>query len=551
MRYRAFIFVVVTALSLLAAAGCSVDNGPETPTVTVEAYGAGILNAHDQGMSFVRVYVMGDDSYLVFSNQLSVRVPQSLMYVDDMSSGSRPRMVWKNNRDHTWVIGDRDTHVSITEGRPFRESLPVYAWYTDMELDVMFSNSEVMVFHHGDYVEPDPPVPVDLEVPVLKLWTENGADIKSRTTYVAGSFELLDSAMTYSGVRNISGPMEIRGRGNSTWNRDKKPYKIRLSSKYPLLGMPSDKEWALIANYSDKSMLRNAISMRISEMLGFSWTPKWAWVEVYLNDKYQGLYNLFEHKEVNGHKVAIDVENGAAYLELDKTLNEPVSFQTDMQIPVMFKDPVNPSSQLQDEVKTYLQAFETALKGKDFADPEQGYARYIDVDSFIAYFIIEEFSKNIDGKLCRSTFLAYVPGRPMEMYHVWDFDLAWGNCNYFTQYYPKLDSGPTGFQTKDYTSYGENTGWYHRLFDDPAFVARVLARWDEIKPGLLAIPDYIDEQVRFIRPAVDRNFEKWPILGKYVWPNVEYPDTYEGEIAYLKRFYSARMEWLDAALRAL
>lgn len=548
---RIFCFMALAALFLLASCG---KEEPTPIPVNREAYSSRFLEAWNSKLAFSKVLVVDDDWYFTFSGSFSVKVPNGGTIVDDLTKGGVHKMHWKNNRDKTWIIGDDDTGITITTGADFSKSLPVYIWYTADDLNIFFSNGEVMEFHKEGYEPPSPPTPPvkDVTIPVIRLTTENGAAVKSKTTYVPGTIEVLDTTEMYSSVHRYSGKMEIRGRGNSTWSKEKKPYKIKLESKAPLLGMPSDKEWALLANYSDKSLLRNSLAMEISRMLGFAWTPHYAHAEVWLNDEYIGLYDLFEHKEVNGHKIAIDIDGGDIYLEMDKSLDEPVSFKTEkMKLPVMFKDPQNPTSTVIADVKAYLNEFEKTLMGDNASDPVNGYSKYIDIDSFINYFIIQELGKNIDGKLCKSTFLTKKPSGKLIMHHVWDFDLAWGNCNYFTQYYPKIDCGPTGYQTLNYTSNGENTGWYYYLFKNKDWLEAVKARWTEVYPELLKMTDFIDSESKLIRPAVDRNFETWKILGVKVWPNVVYPDTYEEEIAYLKDFYTTRLKWMNEDLMAL
>ena len=149
----------------------------------------------------------------------------------------------------------------------------------------------------------------------------------------------------------------------------------------------------------------------------------------------------------------------------------------------------------------------------------------------------------------------------MEMYFVWDFDIAFGNCNYFGSYY-NLDNGPTGFHTRDYLSdyweggvnYGNyGKGWYFRLFQDPAFVDKVQDKWNEIYPFLKTIPTLIDEHVKNMgTEPIKRNFDRWKILGKYTWPQTQpYPSTHAGEVAKLKEFYVARLEWLNTELNKL
>ena len=182
------------------------------------------------------------------------------------------------------------------------------------------------------------------------------------------------------------------------------------------------------------------------------------------------------------------------------------------------------------------------------ADPDNGYAKYIDVDSFVNYYIIQELTKNIDGNLRKSSFLTKERGKKLEMYHVWDFDLTIGNCNYFQDYGYGADNTYKGFFIKDYGYLGYGTGWFVRLFEDPAFREKVKLRWNELKPQLAKVPDFIDSHQKELFEVAGRNFRRWPILNTWIWPNVVVTGSYQGEVDYMKSFYINRLEWLDAEI---
>ncbi len=405
------------------------------------------------------------------------------------------------------------------------------------------------------------PANIDQNMPVVFITTENEAKIASKEEYVKGTIVFADSRRKYSDTKILECPMQIRGRGNTTWKFEKKPYKIKLDEKAKVFGMDKNRDWVLLANYCDKTLLRNVIAMDISRELGFSWTPDMIPVEVYLNGRYEGVYCICQHKEVAKHR--IDIGEDAVLFEMDKTHDEHVHFRSAVcKMPVNIAYPDVPSDSVSKWARDYFKDFETALYGERFTSPEEGYAKYIDVDSFIKYFIIEELSYNIDGKCCKSTFLTKEKGKKMEMYFVWDFDLAFGNCNYFHNYYPALNNGPTGFHTRDYLSPyssggveygGYGKGWYFRLFQDPGFVRQVQRKWNEVYPFLQTIPDLIDGHVKAMGDnPVRRNFERWQILGKYVWPQPEpYPATYGEEITRLKEFYAARLRWLNKEINTM
>ena len=137
----------------------------------------------------------------------------------------------------------------------------------------------------------------------------------------------------------------------------------------------------------------------------------------------------------------------------------------------------------------------------------------------------------------------------MEMYHVWDFDLTLGNCGYFPG---AVGNGPEGFWVRDYGQ-GDRYkgGWFYRLFQDPAFVEAVQARWKELLPELEKIPEFIDDQAFIIEPARKRNFEVWDIDESVFWVYFPSLGSYEAELDYLKEFYTDRLQWLTTELNRL
>jgi len=149
-------------------------------------------------------------------------------------------------------------------------------------------------------------------LPVLNLNTDNAVAIASKETYVKGSFTLSDV-----GAADVTGVLEVRGRGNSTWGWPKKPYRLKLTTSTELLGMPKGKNWVLLANYADKTLMRNDIAFMFSRNLGFEWTPRAQYVELKVNGAYQGVYQLVEHVRIDKDRVNID-EMKVADIDSDK-----------------------------------------------------------------------------------------------------------------------------------------------------------------------------------------------------------------------------------------
>jgi len=383
----------------------------------------------------------------------------------------------------------------------------------------------------------DKAIPSDFRIPVVHITTEDGKAIDSKEDYVKASFRFEDPSRFYTDQETVEVTGKIKGRGNTTWGMPKKPYRIKLDEKTDAFGFPGDKDWILLANYSDKTLLRNILAMEISRLCGMSWTPRMLSVDVYLNGEYIGVYTFCDHKEVAPDRVNIEVATetdieGGYYLEIEEAMDEPVCFKTVWDTPVMFHEPEKPTEAQQRYVKEWFNGFEHALERVQ-GEHDYAYRSYIDIPSFINYYIIQEITKNPDGNVRKSTYLTKEKGKPLEMYHVWDFDITLGNCDY-TNF-----EKPEGWQMR-------YVKWYNQLFFDPDFKKAVVDRWNELYSTLLTqVPAFLDRQHALLAGAEARNFDRWQILGVKVWPNYYAFPTYGQEYAFLKEFYEARLAWLN------
>jgi len=189
-------------------------------------------------------------------------------------------------------------------------------------------------------------------------------------------------------------------------------------------------------------------------------------------------------------------------------------------------------------IEAFINEFEAVLMGDDFTNPATGYPSYIDVDSFVDWYIVNEITKEVDSKSYSSIFLSHIPGEKIKMGPLWDFDLSFGNVNYADSEYPE------GFWVKD-------NAWYSRLFEDPDFVALVKSRFAYYMDNKDHILDTVDYYADYLSLAQEENNNKWGSIGIYVWPNPVVYDTYEEEVAHLKDWYETRMNWLDTAINNL
>ena len=230
--------------------------------------------------------------------------------------------------------------------------------------------------------------------------------------------------VTLDGVTRVT---EVRGRGNSTWGWAKKPYKLKLEDDAALVGSREYDEWVLLAGYADRSSLRTAAAFAIAAQTRLQWTPRFRFVEVVLNGQSQGLYMLTE--QVEQGKGRVDLPDDGYLLEINQRYlrdDEP-GFRTRRGTPVAFKDPDEITKQQRREVRRAVSRFEKVLYGPDFADPETGYAAYVNVRKLIDWYLVEELFANQDSNFQSSVHFSWVPGKRFVFGPVWDFDLSAGS----------------------------------------------------------------------------------------------------------------------------
>ena len=370
-------------------------------------------------------------------------------------------------------------------------------------------------------------------LPVINLTTDNGNAITNRDDYTTGTVSVFGNGVV-SDLDKMT--MEIRGRGNSTWGMPKKPYQMKLSSKREFLDMENDKKWLFLAEYADKTMLRNRIAYEMGYLSDLAWTTDSEFAEVFLNEEYQGTYHITQKVEEGSDRV--DLGDNGFLLEIDQLERldpDDVYFETDTFL-INIKEPSLERNDSQYQFITRLLfEFEQTLYSNTFADPSNGYAQFIDIESFIDWYLISEITKNVDSRFFSSIYFHVIPGEKIKMGPLWDFDLAFGNVDYADPEFPE------GFWVKD-------NPWYARLFQDPNFVDLVQARFEYYNNNRNYLLNKIDEYAEKLRYAQAENDAIWQTIGVYVWPNPVVLDTYEEEVARLKSWFNTRMDWLDIAL---
>ena len=385
---------------------------------------------------------------------------------------------------------------------------------------------------------------VETGLPTLYLDTSGGVPIRSKTDYVAASLLIRepDAKMLPNPL-----PCTVRGRGNTTWSWPKKPYLVRLDEKASLLGMPSHKRWVLLANFMDRTLMRNLVAMKVSSMTALDWTPRCRSVELVLNGRHMGTYLLIEQVRVS--KDRVPAGDDGWLLESDFHFDNEVQWmdphgrcvQMSGGIPfgVKYPDPDDLTTTQRMEIVNFISETAGIIYGSSFADPVSGYASRIDVDSFIDYWIVFEVMGNHELGNPGSVFYHRSPGGKLIAGPCWDFD--WGVLSYTAN--PAARNGLLN----------RNACWYSRLFDDPAFRARVKARFEELLPQLQTIPAYIDELEKQLGPSAELNFQMWnpaqdaSMNGGWII-NGDENMTFKDAVARLRSIYQERLEVIQKNL---
>lgn len=389
-------------------------------------------------------------------------------------------------------------------------------------------------------------------LPILYVDTE-GSEINSKEDYVEGSVSIIGS----NDFPDLSSAeMKIKGRGNSTWwqggigrpDNMKKPFQIKFGDKTKVLNMPKDKKWVLLAEISDISLIRNKIVREIANMGSFDYVPQAEYTELFINNKHAGTYLIGQKVEESKNRVNIGDDGYLVEIDTDahgRIEEDDVYFRSNVWSS-HYKDGVfnikEPSLDFDSEkfnlIKDHINSFEDALFGDNFKDPDIGYRSFIDLSSFIDWFLVNEISKNQDAASFSSIYFNYIPGEKIKMGPIWDFDLAFGNVNYSNA------ENPEGFWIKDNL-------WYKRMFEDPYFKQMVQERFDYYNNNLSLILSKISGFETYLSKSQKKNFELYPSLldpNSEVWPVPARFDNHHSYVEYLKTWLDTRMAWLKTWL---
>ncbi len=340
-----------------------------------------------------------------------------------------------------------------------------------------------------------------------------------------------------------------------------------------LLGLPEENDWVLYAPYSDKSMLRNIVSFELYRMMG-NYGSRSVFCEVVINGEYKGVYTLMEKIKQDDNRVDIaglnpdeilgDNLTGGYIIKVDKIdwdfqynidgwrSNPSPAYPNAMDITFQYFSPA--PDEIVPEQRAYIREFittaENALTLYTFSNPYLGYHKYFDVLSFVDMMLLNEIGKEVDKYRYSTYFYKDKDSKGGKLFAgpPWDFDLGYGNVNYWE---PGLDHTGWMYQMVEPVEWGIMF-WWKRLMEDEYFRDLAKSRWVWLRERQLSdenIHTLIDSVITRISEGRERNYERWPILGEYVWPNYDWEgNDYDDEVDYFEDFLFNRVAWMDSHL---
>ena len=378
-------------------------------------------------------------------------------------------------------------------------------------------------------------------LPTVWLETSNHSDVAAANQYYGGKIKVVGNTSTsMKGILNEStvkfmavGPIAwYQSRIHTSLQLGKNEFDLVFSTGHSLLDSPVGKTWSLYTNKGDKTMLRNRTAFDLSEMSALEYTPRFNHVNFMLNGRYYGTYLLGEDLEVSEGRVNVGDDGFLMGVGTDVA---GVSFNTGyLENPVSILAPkASQSEASQAYLSRFVASAERALFASDFANAASGWQKYMDMDSFVDYYLINEIAKNANGAFKKNCMMSLARGGKLKMGPVWDFESAFNTSSSYN-----------GFVVK-------NSTWYARLFKDPAFVAKVKERFGYFYSHKNDIINRISANAEYLKYAIQEDNNKWNTFtttansGDRAWA------LYQTTVLEMEKWLNARMDWLKGEFDAM
>ena len=387
------------------------------------------------------------------------------------------------------------------------------------------------------------------DLPALYINTFDGSDITSKYDYKYAKLWRIQDGQT-----EFVDSLEIRGRGNSTWGVPKKPYRIKFKNKEKFLGKgyANARNWTLLANCVDKTLIRNAVASFIGKSLGQKFVPAASFVDLTLNGVFIGNYQISDHVDIRKHRIDIVEQeeyptedsdiSGGYFMELGSpAYSQEINFTTNRGVGVGVKSPdedVIDYSQIK-YIRDFMNNVESHIFSTNYKDPELGYRPLLDSLALASWYLTVEYTANCDGLYSIYCYKEQADDH-LYMGPIWDYDIAFNNCYRLGEMTNKL--------MLDYGYSSNERQWFKRMYNDPWFKNLIGRRWhkavlqEKLVEKTLA---FVDSLAAELEESQRFNFMVWPI-DQRTWDELQLFSTYQEGIDYLKSFLVDHATYLSS-----
>lgn len=411
-----------------------------------------------------------------------------------------------------------------------------------------------------------------VEIPGRNIHDEYGNIIGTETApdgqdQIAGKVSVINHEKENNHLEDtpeLNSNIWIHVRGNSSRSFDKTNFFLRLvdengeNNSQKMMGMDKHHEWILHGPFLDKTLMRNYMWYNIAgEFMDYA--PNVRFCEVFVNGEYQGVYVMMEsitagveddsrlsmkvNKKENtytGYLLRLD-QGSKTEMKNIETFSK-YSLRSKMIMDIQYPGSKNLTPELVRAIQQDFSDFEKVLYSYDYDNKSYGYKNLIDVDSFVDYYLINEFTCNYDAGWLSTYIYKEIDGKYRMC--IWDFNSACDN-------YIEAQMPTDGFHMQDCV-------WFFMLIKDEDFVDRIIERYRELRETYLDeeyLNQYIDETEAFLGDAITRNYEKWGYSFEkkydYLQPDERNPRTYKEAIANMKQFLHERIQFMDENIETL
>lgn len=430
---------------------------------------------------------------------------------------------------------------------------------------------------HFDNTPAPPEFFTQSTLPIVVVNTDHVVIQHNTKNEVSGTMGIIHNApqlnMTSDPFNAYNGNISIKVRGSSSADFPQKSYTLTTTlangddNDVALLGMSEGSKWVLYGAWNDKTLMRNILTYQLSNEMG-AYAPRTRLCELVINGDYKGVYVLMEKikrgdgrvevEKLNAGTVSGEALTGGYIFQVDRGASPgndcwqsdyPPCPSSTAKISFVYEYPADDkiNAAQKSYIAGYVDSFETALLNEDLYDTVAGYRHYIDVPSFIDQSILQELGHNVDGYRL-SSFLHKAKNNKLRAGPIWDFNLAFGNADYFN------GSATDNYQWDMACPFNDNNlnpFWWRKFETDTAYMNEYKCRYTRFRQAALdtvRIDQIVDSFKNLLLVPQTRQYNRWPIMGVHLWPNEFVGNSWQEEINYLKSWIHTRVRWMDEQL---